>query len=51
MPLFLDTDWAYDRTIHGRMGTDMEKSKTEFRTETPLKEYEGEIKRMRIWFL
>lgn len=35
MPLLPDTDRAHDRAVHGRMGTDMEKSKAELRTETP----------------
>lgn len=34
MPLLPDTDRTYDWAVHGRMGTDMEKSKAEFRAET-----------------
>ncbi len=34
MPLLPDTDRAHDWAVHGRMGTDMEKSKTEFGAET-----------------
>lgn len=35
MPLLSDTDRTHDRAVYGRMGTNMEKSKAEFRTETP----------------
>lgn len=56
MPLLYDTDRTHDWAVHGRMGTDLEKSKAEFRAEhrrmlestkeTPLKEYREEINRL-----